>query len=1113
MRLSLHVVTAGLGLLAISCAARAANLSVAILDHQDQFSGTKGLGQLLDDLGQPYTDLTATVAGGSPIDLTGYNTFIIGSFCTEQANIRTALNNAATTMRDFVRSGGTIIMLTQADQTRAQETWIEPPAVVSRADPDFNLVYRVQPAHQIFNSPQVITDANLQGWTYKTWPTSWESLSVFQAVGVLAGDGPDVVGYATIVEAGWGTGRALFLSLALDKARNIGNAQAAAQAPRLMQNLLQYARNVQDGTVPPIIIYQGGGWSGPISGQVFEDRDGDGERDPGEPGIPGVGVSDTVDLVVTAADGTYTLPNTAGGASLLYICLPSGYAKSAQWYRAISASSTPADFQFALTPSDESGPFEFVQISDIHIGGSGTKDLLIEAIARICAMTNPPELILATGDLVNTGSTLTQYDDYVAGIRTSTIPLFNVFGNHDANNSGASNYRRYLGPDYYSFNYGDCHFLIVNSVQKTARQDAWIAADLALLRGTRKLFIFQHYSPTEAEYAQFTSCGTNAVFTGHWHSQHTVQVGPTASYNTGTLLFGGIDCSPAGFKIVSVMGDMVRTRMRWISDGPRLQIVTPTSSQVIANSDVTILVNAYETSSEVVGVTYQLKRGTEVVANGPLTRQGDWSWVGTVAQSRLGFGLYELTVRATNDRGEVSTAQSSFPIMGSARPRPTGGSWRQFGGGPARGGLAGSSSIRPPLGPAWIANVGGTFDFGSPVLDGQMLYVGVKDRRDFAANGVLALNVSDGSQRWFAPTPAAVSHSVAVDDQRVYAASHGGVLHALNRADGSTAWERTLGSAYMRWQYGSPLLYGTALYAGTYAYFGRFDAVTGTPAWSQSYGGDWISCNASPATDGVRVLVPANWATNSLRAVNPATGATLWQYTVQGLHGSPVIAGDKAVFTDYNGTLHCVRMSDGGAVWTKSLGGGRSASTPAVSGNTVVAGGTGFIRAFRLDTGAQLWEVALATSPLKMAPYNNTFAALAGSATIAGNLVYMPCGDGRLYVIDLTSGQVQWTMDFGTPILSAPCISDKYLYLTTYDGHVYALAGKDAFVMADFDGDGDVDVTDFATFQVCFNGPGNPPSPACRADADFDDDSDVDLSDFAVVQTCFNGPGAPPACQ
>lgn len=66
---------------------------------------------------------------------------------------------------------------------------------------------------------------------------------------------------------------------------------------------------------------------------------------------------------------------------------------------------------------------------------------------------------------------------------------------------------------------------------------------------------------------------------------------------------------------------------------------------------------------------------------------------------------------------------------------------------------------------------------------------------------------------------------------------------------------------------------------------------------------------------------------------------------------------------------------------------------------------------------------------------------------------------------------------------------------------------------ADFDRDGDVDLSDFAQFLACFNGPAAPPASAGCDATDLDHDGDVDLADFGVFLACFNGPARPPACE
>jgi len=85
------------------------------------------------------------------------------------------------------------------------------------------------------------------------------------------------------------------------------------------------------------------------------------------------------------------------------------------------------------------------------------------------------------------------------------------------------------------------------------------------------------------------------------------------------------------------------------------------------------------------------------------------------------------------------------------------------------------------------------------------------------------------------------------------------------------------------------------------------------------------------------------------------------------------------------------------------------------------------------------------------------------------------------------------------------------LWAMDYDGSQFVVY---RYVKPDLDRDGDVDGADLARFGVCFSGPAIPQTnPDCLI-ADFDGDKDVDQSDFGLLQRCTSGVDKPadPLC-
>ena len=159
----------------------------------------------------------------------------------------------------------------------------------------------------------------------------------------------------------------------------------------------------------------------------------------------------------------------------------------------------------AQAPALQTDTFTFLHVSDPHTSPANIARL--ERVRQI-AVKRRPAFVLITGDLVadalrvGEAEARSLFELYKKTIDTFPVPVRSALGNHDifgierdASKVSADHplygkkmFQHYLGPDYYSFDHGKVHFVVLDTVDVDdtkyyghvdAEQLAWIGSDLA----------------------------------------------------------------------------------------------------------------------------------------------------------------------------------------------------------------------------------------------------------------------------------------------------------------------------------------------------------------------------------------------------------------------------------------------------------------------------------------------------------------------------------------------------------------------------------------------------------------------------------------------------------
>lgn len=230
-----------------------------------------------------------------------------------------------------------------------------------------------------------------------------------------------------------------------------------------------------------------------FEGVVFDDRDDDGRRDRGEPGVPDVALSDGRGIVRTDRNGRYRLP-TAPGRTVFAI-------KPAGWSFRARADGTPAFWAHAPSPDLPTPKYGGIVATiaeprpkatlDIALRRDSARapglDVLIfgdpqvksradvayyarDIIDSVLSETNPPSahLGLSLGDIAD--DTLSLYPALNAETRRLRTPWLHAPGNHDMDIDVARDedallsFRNVFGPDTYAWEEREAVFVVLDDV-------------------------------------------------------------------------------------------------------------------------------------------------------------------------------------------------------------------------------------------------------------------------------------------------------------------------------------------------------------------------------------------------------------------------------------------------------------------------------------------------------------------------------------------------------------------------------------------------------------------------------------------------------------------------
>ena len=266
----------------------------------------------------------------------------------------------------------------------------------------------------------------------------------------------------------------------------------------------------------------------------------------------------------------------------------------------------------------------------------------------------------------------------------------------------------------------------------------------------------------------------------------------------------------------------------------------------------------------------------------------------------------------------------------------------------------------------------------------------------------------------------------AIVDGVIYTGSMDGTLLALDADSGQSIWEFSslVGEDRRHAFYGDPVVVGDMVYAAGYdGHLYALSRTDGSKIWDVPVGETREHLVGGPGHgDGVLVVGSSDGSVYAFAADN---GSELWSFdTGSMVWTTPLVDEGMVYFGSLDKNIYALSLKGGVEVWRFTARGAVTAP-PAKLGNRLFVGAfDGNFYALDASSGAELWNFGGASGWYW------------ARALVTDRSVFAPSLDGSVYALSPDTGELQWVMETGGPIIGSPATVGDFLVVASDDGRI-----------------------------------------------------------------------------